>query len=149
LIEKMIDIDLKPNRKKLRQFGVIATLAFALLGLILYWKKGIFWMSLGETADTLALVAGAAALIAATLSLLAPGGLRPLYIVLTLVAFPIGYVVSHVILAVLFYGLLTPVGLVFRVIGRDPLHRRFDRDAESYWVPRRQREAKEYYFRQF
>jgi hypothetical protein len=145
----MIDIDLKPNRKKLRQFGVIATVAFALLGLVLYWKEGLFWMSLGDTADTLALAAGAAALIVAILSLAAPGGLRPLYIALTLVAFPIGYVVSHVILAVLFYGLLTPVGLVFRLIGRDPLHRRFDRDAESYWVPRRQREAKEYYFRQF
>lgn len=145
----MIDIDLKPNRKKLRQFGVIATLAFGLLGLLLYWKKGLFGLSLGETADTLALAAGAAALVVAILSLAAPGGLRPLYIVLTLVAFPIGYVVSHVILALLFYGLLTPVGLLFRVLRRDPLHRKFDRDAESYWVPRRQREAKEYYFRQF
>jgi hypothetical protein len=145
----MIDIDLKPTRKKLRQFGGIATIAFGLLGLVLYWKKGLFGVSFGETADTLALVAWAVALVSAFLSLAAPGGLRPLYIVLTLVAFPIGYVVSHVILALLFYGLFTPIGLLFRVLGRDPLNRRFEPDADSYWVPHRRRDSKRYYFRQF
>lgn len=145
----MIDIDLKPTRKKLRQFGVIATVAFGLLGLVLYWKKGFFGLSLGETAETLALAAWLTGFAVATLALALPGSLRPLYVVLTLLAFPIGYVVSHVILALLFYGLFTPVGLFFRLVRRDPLHRKFDRDAESYWVPRRQREAKEYYFRQF
>jgi hypothetical protein len=67
----------------------------------------------------------------------------------TVVAFPIGYVASHVILALGFYGLLTPVGLLFRVLGRDPLHPKFESDAATYWVPRRPREAKTHYFRQF
>ena len=145
----MIDIDLKPTRKKLRQFGGMAAIAFGLLGLLLYWKKGLFGLSLGETADTLALAACVAALVVALLSLAAPGSLRPLYIVLTLVAFPIGYVVSHVILALLFYGLFTPIGLLFRVLGRDSLYRKFDPDADSYWVQHRQRDSKRYYFRQF
>ena len=38
-------------------------------------------------------------------------------------AFPIGWTVSQVILLLMFYGLFTPIGLVFRLIGRDPLHR--------------------------
>jgi hypothetical protein len=145
----MIDIDLRPNRKKLRQFGVIAVAVFVFFGLVLHWKRGLFGLSLGDMADRLALVAWAAALVIAALSVVFPGGLRPLYIALTVAAFPIGYVISHAILALLFYGLLTPVGLLFRVLGRDPLHRKFEPDAETYWVPRRQREAKEYYFKQF
>jgi hypothetical protein len=145
----MIDIDLKPTRKKLRQFGVIAAVAFGILGLVLYWKKGLFGLSLGESAETWALGVWATGAVAAFLSLVAPGGLRPLYILLTLVAFPIGYVVSHVVLALLFYGLFTPIGLVFRVLSRDPLHRRFEPDADSYWVPHRRRDSKKYYFRQF
>ena len=38
-------------------------------------------------------------------------------------AFPIGWTVSQVMLAMMFFGLFTPIGLVFRLIGRDPLHR--------------------------
>ena len=38
-------------------------------------------------------------------------------------AFPIGWTVSQVILLLMFYGLFTPIGLVFRLIGRDPLQR--------------------------
>ena len=36
-------------------------------------------------------------------------------------AFPIGWTVSQVMLALMFFGLFTPIGLVFRLIGRDPL----------------------------
>ena len=42
---------------------------------------------------------------------------------------PIGLALSHVILGAVFYIVFTPVGLVMRLLGKDPLHRRFDRAA--------------------
>ncbi len=45
---------------------------------------------------------------------------------------------SPVILAVLFYGAITPLGLLSRVFGYDPLRRRIDPAAKSYWIDRPQ-----------
>jgi hypothetical protein len=52
-------------------------------------------------------------------------------------------------MAAFYYLLLTPVGLVFRLIGRDPLRRRFDRNATTYWIARRPPETSDRYFHQF
>ena len=62
---------------------------------------------------------------------------------------PIGIVVSHVVLALIYFGLFMPIALVFRVIGRDPLHRRFEPEAQSYWVERGGAPAAKRYFQQF
>jgi hypothetical protein len=65
-------------------------------------------------------------------------------------AWPIGFVVSHVVLALVYYLVLTPIGLAMRVFGYDPMRREFDRSAESYWIARDTAEIKaERYFRQF
>ena len=45
-------------------------------------------------------------------------------------------IVSPVVLALLFYGVVTPTGLIMRALGKDPLRLRFDRNAESYWIRR-------------
>ena len=67
-----------------------------------------------------------------------------------MVAFPIGFVLSYVIMAMLFYVVFAPVGLVLRLVGKDPLDRRFLPDAPTYWVDARARRApKRDYFRQF
>jgi hypothetical protein len=51
-----------------------------------------------------------------------------------LVAFPIGWTVSRVLLAVLFYGLFTPLAVLFRLMRRDLLVLRRPEEQESYWV---------------
>ncbi len=82
-------------------------------------------------------------------SLLWPPGNRPLFVLMSLVTYPIGFVVSHLALAILFFGVLTPVGLLFRLLGRDPLARRFEPDQPSYWVSLPRVTSKRDYFRQF
>ena len=59
------------------------------------------------------------------------------------------WVVSRVVLAAIFYVVVTAVGIVMRVIGYDPLARRIDRDAPSYWVAREPVDDVERYFRQY
>ena len=69
------------------------------------------------------------------IGLIRPMLLRPVYLGLTLATWPIGWAVSGLTLALLYYGILTPIGLTFRLIGRDALNRRFDRNAPTYWEP--------------
>jgi hypothetical protein len=64
-------------------------------------------------------------------------------------AFPIGWVVSHVMLALIYYGVMTPIGLVMRLLGRDPLKRKLDRSADTYWEPREPIANSKRYFQQF
>lgn len=64
-------------------------------------------------------------------------------------AFPIGWVVSHVLMAVVFFGLFTLIGFLFRLVGRDPLMLRRPVNQASYWLPKARVEDKRRYFRQF
>ncbi len=66
-----------------------------------------------------------------------------------MLAFPIGWVISHVILALVFYGLFTPLALVFRLIGRDALVLRRSPSARGYWQPRPQVTDPRRYLKQF
>jgi hypothetical protein len=64
-------------------------------------------------------------------------------------AFPIGWTISQVVLALLFYGLFAPIGLVFRLIGRDPLHRARQPGKESYWTAKATPSDLRRYLKQF
>jgi hypothetical protein len=97
-------------------------------------------------------VAGALALAAGVAALavwLAPAWGARLWVGWMRAAEPMGWVVSHVVLAIVYYGVLTPVGLVMRLAGRDPMQRRFDKRAASYWVERKDHGDPGRYFRQF
>jgi hypothetical protein len=125
----------------LRVFGVSALVASAVLAtvLVLLWGVAFVW----------ALVAVALGALVLLTSLLSLPAARAVYLVLTVVAMPIGFVVSFVLLAAFYFLLLTPVGLFFRAIGRDPLCRRFEREADSYWRPRKPSADADRYFHQF
>ena len=82
---------------------------------------------------------------------IAPGFMRVVYLGMSYLAWPIGFVISHVILAVVYYLLFTPVGLIMRLLRYDPMARGFDRRAASHWHEREQPEQIDpgRYFRQF
>ena len=61
---------------------------------------------------------------------------RALFQLLSVVAFPIGFVISHVLMAAIFYLVLTPIGLCFRLVGRDALGRKLEPNRASYWHDR-------------
>jgi saxitoxin biosynthesis operon SxtJ-like protein len=145
----LIDLNLRPSRDTLRKFGFVALVAFGLLGGLVVWKRSLVGIQLGEAAPVVAYVLWGVGILSALLSLAAPGLNRFLYVGLTLLTFPIGFVFSHVLLAVVFYLVFTPVGLVMRLLGRDPLQRRFDREAGTYWVDHVEPRSVEEYFRQY
>ena len=78
-----------------------------------------------------------------------PQALRPVWVVLMVINYPIGWVITHVVMAIIFYLVVTPVGIIMRLTGRDPMERAFDRTAKTYWKPRRTDPDSARYFRQY
>jgi hypothetical protein len=107
------------------------------------------WQWLGRDRATLAAVAGALAVVVGVAGLARPQAVRPIFSGMMLLALPIGAVVSRVLLAILYYGLITPLGLLFRLLGRDALRRRRRRAPETWWVPKPMPTDVRSYFRQF
>ena len=146
----LVDVDLRPDEKKLKQFGFVALVVFALLGGFALWRGGLFGIDLGDSAQTTAFVLFAVGGLSAVFSFVVPAANRVLYLTLVVITTPIGLVLSFVIVGALFYGMFTPVGLFFRLIGRDPLKLKFDPAAETYWTRRRTGEVDpKRYFRQY
>ena len=145
----MIEIDLRPDRRRLRQFGLIALVVFGALAGWAWWKGHLLGIELGANATRVAQILGLVAALSGLLAAVWPTGVRPLYVVMTLIAWPIGTVVSYAIMLIIFYLVITPTGLVFRVIGRDALNRKLDPERASYWEDHRTPPDLGRYFRQF
>lgn len=145
---RMIDLDFRPDARRLRQFAAVAVLAFAVLGALARWRGHLLFFELGEASEPTSTVLWALSGVSLLLALLWPRGIWPLYVLLMLVALPIGTVISYAVLLFIFYGLITPLGLWFRWRGRDPLARRGG-PVDSTWVEPRGRSSAESYFRQF
>ncbi len=63
--------------------------------------------------------------------------LKPIYVGWMSFAFALGWINTRIILGLVFFLIFTPAGLVIRMLGKDPLRLRFDRQARSYWVKRK------------
>jgi hypothetical protein len=145
----LVELNWRPGDRTLRQFGFIALAGFGLLGALAWFERGIFGFGLGGAREIVAGAFASLALLSLAFSLVFPRGNWPIYAGLSVVALPIGFVLSYVIMGTLFYLIIAPIGLVLRLLGKDPMNRRFERDAASYWVDARPPRPRESYFRQF
>jgi hypothetical protein len=145
---KMIAIDFDPSRETLRQFGWIALAGFLGIAALAWTESFVFSFGLGAARPWVAGASAGLAGFSALASLVYPPANRWLFVGLSLITFPIGYVVSHVLLAVLFFGMIAPAGLLMRALGGDPMNRRYDPSQRSYWTPARAARGRDSYFRQ-
>lgn len=83
-----------------------------------------------------ALVLGALAVGFALIAVAAPVWLGPTNRAWFRLGMLLGRIVSPVVLAIMFYLVVTPVALLMRWRGSDPLRLRFDKDRPSYWIER-------------
>jgi hypothetical protein len=137
----LIEINWCPKRKELRNFAIIALTASLIIASLLYVLKGvrIQWA-------VIIVAAGFGIFLSSFISLKLT---RSLYLGLILVTFPIGWAISMILLTAFYFLLLTPLGLLFRLLGRDPLSRRFDPASKSYWLARRETDSLDRYFHQY
>ncbi len=137
----LVMINFQPSRKELRDFGLASVVMLTIIALLLHHFKGL------GTSWTLGICA--AGLLIFIISRINVRLIKPVYVTLTLLTVPIGWVVSFIIMAVFYYLVITPTGLFFRFIGRDSLRRKFDRSASTYWVSHRKPDSVKRYFNQF
>jgi len=136
----VLDINWNPAPKQLRQFALLLAAVLAAAALWLYWKSpGTHW----------AAAALLAAAVAGGIGVVRPALMRPVYVVWMAAVFPIGWTVSHVLLAAIYYLVITPIGVIMRVCGYDPMQRRCDRNAVTYWKRRENQDDTKRYFKQY
>lgn len=136
----IIDINRDPSRKTMLWFGALLALFCGLVGALLHWRFDL------PRAARVVWTAGAGL---AALYYAAPPLRRPIYLGWIYAFFPLGWVLSHILLGTIYYLVLTPIGLIMRLFGRDPLRRRFEPDAETYWIEYAAGQDPKRYFRQF
>jgi hypothetical protein len=117
--------DLKTDTPDLRKFGLLVGGVAMLIGLVLLLRHKtnypyLFWPG--------------AILIA--FGAVWPRALKYSYIAWMTMAFALGFVMSQVILTLFFFLLVTPIGLVARLFGKDFLNRKLDLQATTYWILR-------------
>jgi len=138
----LIEINRNPSARELRQFGTIWLPAFLLLvaaALVRRWHAPIL----------AAAVPAVLAAIAFVVAWAAPARLKPVFVGMMVATSPIGWLVSHLIMVVIYFVVLTPIGVLRRTFWGDALHRHFDTTVDSYWIPRPPEEEPRRYFKQF
>jgi hypothetical protein len=115
----------EPERGSDRTFGIVFTILFLVIG---------GWPLLkGGPVRLWALAVAAAFLV---LAIVVPRALAPLNRLWMAFGLLLGRIISPIMLFLVYCIAVVPTGLLMRLMGKDPLHRRFDRDATSYWIHR-------------
>jgi hypothetical protein len=114
----------RKTTKELRRFGLVMTLAFGAITALLVWR--------GRSS---APYFGALAVLFLVWGLALPRTLAPIERVWMAFSRALSVVMTYVILTVVFFLVITPMGLLLRLMGKDLLQLRFDPAKESYWTP--------------
>ena len=108
-----------------RSFGIVFTVVFLIVGLWpLLNSAGVRWWAI------------ILAVIFLGVALIRPVLLTPLNRVWFKFGQVLHRIVSPLIMGLLFYLTITPMALIMRCLGKTPLPKNFDRDADSYWIHR-------------
>jgi hypothetical protein len=116
---------LKTGKRDLRKFGWMVGGVLVVLGVLLFLRHKsnypyFFWPGI----------------VLLVFAAIYPAALKQIYIGWMTMAFVLGFIVSHVILTLFFFLIITPIGLIARLFRRDFLSLKLDRQSASYWIQR-------------
>jgi hypothetical protein len=134
------DIPSSPPPRTLRQFAALWLIAFGGLAA---------WQGLARGRAGLAAGLAVAAVAVGGAGLARPALVRPIFVGWMVLAFPIGWTASLLLLGLVYYGLFAPLGIAFRLVGRDALLLRPRPGAPTYWTPKAEPADVRRYFRQY
>ena len=114
--------NIKSEKSDMRKFGIAIGVILLVIAGFLFWKeKESFQIIL--TVGTILFVLG----------ILVPAILKPIYWIWMIFATILGWIMTRVILSLLFYIIITPIGLIPRFFGKQFLELKWDKSKESYW----------------
>ena len=119
---------MKADVKELRKFSITLFIAFVILGLLIYWRRG--------EAGLVLCGVGLAVLLC---GLTVPKVLHYPYKGWMRLSLILGFLMTHLILSLMYYFVFTPIGVVMRMFGKDFLHKQFDKNATTYWIKKEQK----------
>ncbi|MEI8042814.1 MAG: SxtJ family membrane protein [Verrucomicrobiota bacterium] len=134
------DIPFRPAPRVLRQFAAAWLVFFLALGAHQYLVRK--HPAAGMALMGMAVVIGLPGLIK-------PATVRWIFVTWMVVAFPIGWLISLLMLLLMFYCVITPVALLFRLRGRDLLGRKMDPSGTTFWMPKDPPRDVRRYFKQY
>jgi hypothetical protein len=118
--------NIKSGRSELKKFGITMGIVLGLLGGFLLWRGKVYY-PIFFIISTLFLVLG----------LTLPVLLKPIQKIWMILAVLMGWFMTRIILIILFYLIVTPIGLLARLFGKDFLNTKFNRNLDSYWIPKK------------
>jgi len=132
--------NLNQDKKSLRKFGLVMTTALLVLGVLIFFRS-----SHPQRAYVLWAVASICLVVGVGL----PAALRRFHTIWMAFSLSIGWIMSRLILTILFFLVITPTGLIMRAFGKDPMMRKLEPNATTYWIKREKGFNPEQYERQF
>jgi hypothetical protein len=131
--------NIKEDKTTLRKFGLTVGTVLLLIGIVLYL-----------TGKSSSVVFGGAGVLLILFGLILSNILKPLNKIWMTLAVILGWFMSRLILFILFYIVITPIGFFLKIAGKDFLNLRTDKNSDSYWEKREKRvKEKIDYERQF
>ena len=114
--------NIKSEKSDFRKFGITIGVILLIIAGFLFWKEKESFQILLTFGVTLCI-----------LGIVIPFILKPIYWVWMIFATILGWIMTRVILCLLFYIIITPIGLIPRFFGKQFLELRWDKSKESYW----------------
>ena len=135
------------SRDETKQLRVVAGVLLALVTVI----TAIRYLVRGFPEGTpIGLILIAIAAVVFVVALVSPRPLGPAFRCWMALARALGWVMTRLLLSIMFYLVFTPIGLIMRLIRRDVLHRDFNSSKSSFWIPKEDpKDGLERYTRQF
>lgn len=136
----IVDINWNPTRRELRWFA----------GLLIVFCGIVAWVVSRDRTDmTLPIAIATTGTVLGIAGLALPEFIRYVYVAWMVAVSPIAFVVSNLIVAIVFYLVVAPIGFAMKLTGRDALSLRARRDAPSYWMKKEMPKDARRYFRQY
>ena len=117
--------NIKSGKAELRKFGITLGIVFGLLGSLFLWRGKPYYLYLFALSGFFLFF-----------GLLFPTLLKPIHKAWMALALILGSIMTRVILSILFYLVITPLGLISKISGKDFLDLKFDKSSDSYWILR-------------
>ena len=131
--------NIKSGKSDLRKFGITMGIVLTLLGGLLFWREKDYYFYF--------FILAAAFIIP---GLAVPAVLKPIHKVWMTISIILGWIMTRVILSVLFYFVVTPTGWLARLFGKQFLDLKIDKGVSSYWISKEEQKLnKADYERQF
>lgn len=118
--------NIKSGKSDLRKFGISVGIVLSLLGGLFLWREKSYYFYFFILSATLIFP-----------GLAAPTILKPIHKAWMTLAVLLGWLMTRLILIVLFYLIVTPISCLAKLFGEQFLDLKFNKDANSYWIPRK------------